>query len=312
MTTEPTDAAAAGDNLIQPFRIEPVDSDKALQGRLIRLGDTAHEILTRHDYPKPVATLLGECLALTVTLASALKFDGIFILQIQCDGPVSLIVVDISSTGDLRGYAKFDSALVQEWQADNDGAPVRGLLGQGRLAFTVDQGDHTERYQGIVALTGATLTQCAQHYFRQSVQLDAGLVLVARQVADGNGLAWRAGGLLVQRLAESAEVTNLSSDDGDDPWRRAMMLMATGTETELLDPALSAQDYLYRLFHQEGLRVSSHRPLRARCHCSSERITTVLESLPGAELIELAVDGKLEVTCEFCSRVYELSPSDVT
>ena len=160
-------------------------------------------------------------------------------------------------------------------------------------------------------MTGATLTQCAQHYFRQSVQLDAGLVLAARQVPGDNGLAWRAGGLLVQRLADSAEVTNLSSGDADDPWRRAMMLMATGTEAELLDPKLPPQDYLYRLFHQEGLRVSPPRPLRAQCHCSSQRITAVLESLPGAELNELAVDGKLEVTCEFCSRVYELSPADV-
>ncbi len=311
MTTETTAQVVAGDDLIQPFRIEPGDSDKALQGRLVRLGPAAHEILTRHDYPAPVATLLGECLALTVTLASALKFDGIFILQIQCDGPVSLIVVDIASTGDLRGYAKYDDARVQQWQAENDGSPVRGLLGHGRLAFTVDQGEHTERYQGVVALTGDTLTQCAQHYFAQSVQLDAGLVLVARRVPGDDGLAWRAGGLLVQRLADPDRVTNLSSDDGDDPWRRAMMLMATGTEAELLDPSLAAPDYLYRLFNQQGLRVSPHRPLRARCRCSSDRITAVLGSLPGAELDALAVDGKLEVTCEFCSRIYEYSPSDV-
>ena len=124
MKIEPASEAAAGDDLIQPFRIEPADSVKALQGRLIRLGRTAYEILTRHDYPPPVATLLGECLALTVTLASALKYDGIFILQIQCDGPVSLVVVDITSGGDLRGYAKYDATRVQQWQAGNDGAPV--------------------------------------------------------------------------------------------------------------------------------------------------------------------------------------------
>ncbi len=308
MTPEPLGAVADGDGLILPFRIEPGDAGKALQGRLIRLGSAAEEILTRHDYPLPVATLLGECLALTVTLASALKYDGIFILQIQSDGPVSLLVADISSTGDLRGYAKYDADLVGAWQAAAEARPVRDLLGNGRLAFTVDQGEHTERYQGIVELAGDTIAECAQHYFRQSAQLDTGLMLVARPIATAGKPVWRAGGLMLQRLAESAEETILRSDDGDDPWRRAMMLMATGTAAELLNPDLPAEDYLFRLFHQEGLRVSPHRPLRARCRCSSQRITAVLEALPRDELSELAIDGKLEVTCEFCSRVYALPP----
>ncbi len=314
MEAEFADRARADDDLIQPFRIEPSGQGKALQGRLIRLGRTAHEILTRHDYPAPVATLLGECLALTVTLASALKFDGIFILQIQSDGPVPLVVADIASTGDLRGYAKYDADSVRGWQAaasrDSSAGspPVRGLLGDGRLAFTVDQGEHTERYQGIVALSGDTITQCAQHYFRQSAQLDTGLMLVAGRTAGAGGQVWRAGGLMLQRLAESSAAAMLRSTDGDDPWRRAMMLMATGTAEELLDPGLPAHDYLYRLFHQEGLRVSPQRPLRARCRCSRERIASMLEALPRAEVSELAVDGRLEVTCEFCSRVYRLPP----
>lgn len=309
--------APLGDDLVQPFRIEPGDQGKALQGRLIRLGRTAHEILTRHDYPAPVATLLGECLALTVTLASALKYDGVFILQIQSDGPVPLVVADVASTGDLRGYAKYDADAVRDWQAaagenaNRGSTSLRSLLGQGRLAFTVDQGEHTERYQGIVELSGDTITQCAQHYFRQSAQLDTGLMLVAGQIDGPGGPVWRAGGLMLQRLAETAEETILRSSDGDDPWRRAMMLMATGTAEELLDPDLPAQDYLFRLFHQESLRVSPHRPLRARCRCSRERIASVLESLPQTEIGELAIDGKVEVTCEFCSRVYDLPPPNL-
>ncbi len=296
------------DDLIQPFQLESGDDGEAkLSGRLARLGDAVDDVLKRHAYPEPVAELLGEALALSATLAGALKFDGIFTLQIQGDGPVSLLLADVQTTDGaerylIRGYAKYDDEALAKHDAGDS------LLGEGYFALTVDQGKHTERYQGMVEIIGSTLAECAQHYFRQSQQMDAAITLSAgRTGPDG---AWRAGAIMVQRIADDPNI-QLPSDDGDDTWRRAMMLMATGTEIEMLDPALSAERYLFRLFHEEGVRVTDPRPVARGCRCSSERVFNVLVQLPREELDDLAVGGNLEVTCEFCSETYSFTPEAV-
>ncbi|MEP4380043.1 MAG: Hsp33 family molecular chaperone HslO [Alphaproteobacteria bacterium] len=297
-----------GDDLIQPFQLDSGDDGEArLSGRLARLGVAVDDVLNRHDYPEPVAVLLGEALALSATLAGALKFDGIFTLQIQGDGPVSLLLADVQTTDGaerylVRGYAKYDDEALAAHDAEDS------LLGEGYFALTVDQGKHTERYQGMVEITGSTLAECAQHYFRQSQQMDAAITLSAGRT--GPGGAWRAGAIMVQRIADDPNV-QLPSDDGDDTWRRVMMLMATGTETEMLDPALPAERYLFRLFHEEGVRVTDPRPVARGCRCSSDRVFNVLVQLPREDLHDLAVDGNLEVTCEFCSEIYSFTPEAV-
>lgn len=296
------------DDLIQPFQLESGDDGEAkLSGRLARLGDAVDDALRRHDYPEPVAELLGEALALSVTLAGALKFDGIFTLQVQGDGPVSLLLADVQTADGaeryvVRGYAKYDDEALAKHSADDS------LLGEGYFALTVDQGTHTDRYQGMVEITGTTLAECAQHYFRQSQQMDAAVTLSAGRTGPDD--AWRAGAIMVQRIADDPNV-QLPSDDGDDTWRRVMMLMATGTETEMLDPALTAERYLFRLFHEEGVRVTDPRPVARGCRCSSERVFNVLVQLPRDDLYDLAVDGNLEVTCEFCSETYRFTPEAV-
>ncbi len=294
--------------MIQPFQLDSgTDGEARLTGRLARLGHVVDDVLGRHDYPEPVAELLGEALALSATLAGALKFDGIFTLQIQGDGPVSLLLADIETTDAggrylVRGYAKYDAdALV-------DLDPDRSLLGEGYFALTVDQGQHTDRYQGMVEIVGTSLAECAQHYFRQSQQMDAAITLSAgRSGADGR---WRVGGMMVQRIADDPNI-QLPSDDGNDTWRRVMMLMATGTDAEMLDPSLSAEQYLFRLFHEEGVRVTEPRPVARGCRCSPERVSNVLVQLPREDLYDLAVDGQLEVTCEFCSEMYSFTPEAV-
>lgn len=306
--------AGGGDDLIQPFQIHGTGTDgPMLHGRMARLGPLIEDVIGRHEYPDTVAALLGEALALTATLAATLKFDGIFSFQVQGDGPVSLMVVDARTRDrgdgslDLRGYARFDADRL----ADVTTPDMRTLTGKGHLAFTVDQGDDMDRYQGLVALEGATLAECAQHYFRQSQQLDAAVMLACGRVADADGAArWRAAGLMLQRVAEGGGVVR-SSGDGDDPWRRAMMLMATGTSAEMLSPDLSAVRYLHRLFHQERLRVSPARALQRGCRCSGERVLNVLRSMPRDEIVELAEDGVLEVKCEFCATTYRFTPADL-
>jgi molecular chaperone Hsp33 len=299
----------APDDMIQPFQIE----GKAVRGRLVRLGPLVDEVLDRHNYPEPVAALLAEMVALAAVLAGALKYEGVFTLQTKGDGPIRLMVADVTSTGDIRGYAQFDAEkLAAVEAAPAAGSPVPRLLGSGYLAFTVDQGADTERYQGIVELVGATLVDCVHHYFRQSEQLQAGIKLaVGREARSDGGSGWRAGALMVQRMPPEGGVPELAADDADEDWRRALIFMASSTSTELLDPALAPNDLLFRLFHEDGVRVFAPGSLRAACRCSRERVERVLQSLPRSEIEDLKDDGAVVVTCEFCNDDYRFSEEDL-
>lgn len=299
------------DDLIQPFMIDGFK----FRGRLVRLGASVDEILTCHEYPEPVAAMLGETIALAAILADALKFDGVFTLQTKGDGPVRLMVADVTSDGALRGYAQFDADAVAGIGEVGD-HPVQRLLGVGYLAFTVDQGPDTERYQGIVELIGGTLAECVHHYFQQSQQFDAAVSVSARRGIAEDGGGWRAGGLMVQRVpdeggifAARAGVTyehRDSQDDAgsDDNWLKTMALMGTASRDELSDPALGANDLLFRLFHEDGVRVYPPQPLAARCRCSADRVEGFLRTVAAGELDEYKIDGEIVITCEFCAREY--------
>jgi molecular chaperone Hsp33 len=288
------------DDIIQTFQIE----SSSLRGRIVRLGSVLDEILDRHAYPEPVARLLGETITLATALAGMLKYEGIFTLQTKGDGPIRLMVADVTSTGDIRGYAQFDADRLAG--AEIGAGAVPSLLGSGYLAFTVDQGENSERYQGIVELTGSDLTDSIQHYFRQSEQLVTGLRVAVRQDADG----WHGGSLLLQRMPTEGGEPAPSSGTEDD-WRRAMVLMSTLTPEELTDRGLEVNELLFRLFHEEGVRVWAPSPVSAGCRCSRERVETVLRSLPRAELDELKVEDEVRVTCEFCSTTYGFGDADL-
>jgi molecular chaperone Hsp33 len=278
------------DDLILPFQIEA----QGLRGRLVRMGPLVDDILQRHDYPVPVARLLAEMLALAALLAGALKYEGVFTLQTSGDGPVRLMVADITSAGAMRGYAQFDAARLP---AEGE-ASVPRLLGAGHLAFTVDQGDFTDRYQGIVELTGATLADCVHHYFRQSEQLQCALRLAVTH-AEGH---WRAGALMLQRLPPPED--SLEAEAADDGWRRALAFMASVRSAELTDSALGPEALLYRLFHEDGVRVFREHALGAGCRCSRERVELVLRAMPADELAAMQEEGEALITCEFCNRKY--------
>ncbi len=294
------------DDLVQPFRIDPF----ALRGRLVRLGPAIDRILSQHAYPEPVAAMLGEAITLAVVLAGALKYDGVFTLQTKGDGPIRLMVADVSTDGAVRGYAQYDQQKLDAATeaAGSVGRSVPRLLGGGYIAFTVDQGEDTDRYQGIVELAGATLADCAQHYFRQSEQIQAGIKLAVGQTGpDG---AWRAGGLMLQRVPPEGGY-GVIADDVEDGWRRAMVLMSSATSDELVDPALSPHRLLFRLFHEDGVRVFATHPLAARCRCSRERIETILRAFPADELDDMQKERVTTVTCEFCSRRYTFDADEI-
>ncbi len=300
-----TAAGGAADDLVLPFQTEA----HAVRGRLVRLGATVDAILNRHDYPEPVAALVAEALALAASLAATLKYDGVFTLQTKGDGPVSMLVADMTTAGALRGYAQVNAgrlkdALARPGPGAAPGAmhdPVPRLLGAGYLAFTVDQGPSTDRYQGIVELNGATLGDCIHHYFRQSEQLQATINLAVGRVDAAGGKAWRAGALMIQRLPESH---GADAEEEEEGWRDTAAKVASCTRRELLDPALPPDRLLYRLFHEGGVRAHRARRLSDSCRCSRQRVVRMLGGLPAAELDDLKVDGRLEVTCEFCNRGY--------
>lgn len=298
------------EDLVQPFQLET----GAAQGRLVRLAGVAEEILGLHDYPEAVAHMLGEGLTLAALLSGALKFDGVLTFQIKGDGPINMLVADITTEGEMRGYAQFDKARLAEAEADfaegkGPVEPVPQLFGNGHLAFTVDQGPDTDRYQGIVELTGATLAECAHGYFRQSAQLNAVVKLAVGRSGDGS---WRAAGLMIQRSPDRGPI-KLSGDapdeDWEEDWRRAVILMGSSTSGELLDPALHPHDLLYRLFHEDGVRVFTPVPLAMSCRCSEQRVITMLRSFPRREIEALKEGDRVVVTCEFCSRRYDFDES---
>ncbi len=277
--------------------------EAGILGRIVRLGPALGTILARHDYPVPVSALLSEALALAAVLAGGLKYEGVFSLQTRGDGPVGLLVADVTSDGNLRAYADFDAEKFAAAEAAGGlaAAPVPRLLGGGYLAFTVDQGPDTERYQGIVDLCGANLADCARNYFTQSEQVATSLRLVAGQGADGG---WRAAALALQRMPLEEAAGAFAEDSLAEVWHTAEVLLSSATDDELLDPDLATGDLLYRLFHELGVRVFPEKRLRDKCRCSEDRVLALLASFSEEEKATLERDGVIDVTCQFCSTVY--------
>ena len=282
------------DDHIQPFQIEA----PGLRGRLVRLGPVVDSALAGHDYPPPVAAMLAEAMAMGAVLASGLKYDGIFTLQLQGDGPVRLMLVDITSGGDMRGYARFDADRLASSRVPEGLVPR--LFGAAHMAFTVDQGPGTERYQGITSLEGATLGDCCHAYFRQSEQLQTAIRLCASEMSEP-GKAPRAAALMLQRLPLN---NVLQAEEAEDDWRRAVIMMSSARPSELLEPSLSSADILFRLFHEDGVRIYRQRPLRHNCRCSREKVERTLRAFPLAELETMVENGVVRVTCEFCKTDY--------
>ena len=306
------------DDAVLPFEVSVLD----LRGRLTKLGPALDDVLTKHDYPVPVGKLLAEAIVLTTLLGSSLKFDGRFILQTQTDGPVSFMIVDFQAPDRLRAYARFDAARLKEGM--NTGA----LLGHGHLAMTIDQGPDMSRYQGLVALEGGSLEDAAHEYFLRSEQIPTRVRLAVgeewRGGADGPKHRWRGGGVLLQFLPkapERARQADLDPGDApegsvthdvpeDDAWVEGQSLISTIEDVELIDPELSGERLLYRLFHERGVRVFATLPMRAQCSCSRDAVAAMLSSFAPQDRSDMVKDGKVVVTCEFCSSVYYFTPQE--
>ncbi|MGQ3674834.1 Hsp33 family molecular chaperone [Xanthobacter sp. TB0139] len=316
-------SAEVVDNIVTPFQVDALD----LRGRSVRLGAAMDAVLAHHDYPALVKRVLGEAVALAVLLGSSLKFEGRFILQTQTDGPVNMVVADFVAPDKIRAYARFDDEALAEAVQKGE-VDVPALLGRGHLVMTIDQGLSTNRYQGVVALQGEGLEEAAHEYFRQSEQIPT-LVRLAvgeEMQAGGNASKWRAGGVMIQFFpqdASRARMVDLHPGDApggasgadaaeDDAWAEARALIGTLEDVELLDRDLSSERLLFRLFHENGVRVFDTVPITAHCSCSRERVAGVLAAFPRDEQEAMVQDdGKLTVTCEFCGRTYEFEAEEV-
>ncbi len=276
----------------------------AFRGRIVRLTAAATDIIARHNDPEPVAALLAEAMASAVALAGGLKYTGVFSLQIQGKGPVHMLVTDVTSDGDLRGCTKCDADAVAAELARARGNFLPHLIGPGGyMSFTVDQGPDTERYQGIVELSGESIADAVHHYFRQSEQLVSALkVAVGAPKAPGEG--WTATALLLQRMPEEGGLRLASNEDMEDAWRTAVILLGSVKNTELLDLTLSPEKLLTRLFITIGVVPSARRPIRSKCRCSQERSERILASFPVEEVRSYAENGKIHMSCEFCRADY--------
>ncbi|VIO67669.1 Hsp33 family molecular chaperone [Bradyrhizobium ivorense] len=310
-------SAVPVDDAVLAFEVGALD----LRGRLTRLGPALDEVLHKHDYPPPVGKLLGEAIVLTTLLGSSVKFEGRFILQTRTDGPVSLLIVDFQAPDRLRAYARYDASRIKNGQTSGQ------LLGKGHLAMTIDQGSNTSRYQGLVALDGGSLEDAAHEYFLRSEQIPTRVRLAVGEEMRGGErgkLHWRAGGILLQFLPKSperAKQADLHPGDApegtvahavpdDDAWVEGQSLISTVEDVELIDPDLSGERLLYRLFHERGVRVFTPQQLRAQCSCSRDAVSAMLKSFAPKDRADMVKDGKVVVTCEFCSSVYEFTPDE--
>jgi molecular chaperone Hsp33 len=304
----------ARDDAVVPFAVEPLD----VRGRVVRLGATIDHILAKHGYPTPVARLVGEACVLTVLLATSLKIEGRFQLQTRGDGAIGMLVVDFDTPDRLRALARFD--------AEKLSARLRAcdLLGTGHLAVTIEQSDATSRYQGIVALQGQGLEDAARQYFDQSAQIPTRVRLAVAENVTGAGVQWRAGGVMTQFLPGSPERRyradldpgdapgglTMATPPADDAWIEAEALLATIEDHELVDPALSSERLLYRLFHEQGVTVFPAQDVRDACRCSNERIEAMLRRFTPLERRDMTGDdGLIGVTCEFCSTYRAFDPA---
>jgi molecular chaperone Hsp33 len=309
------------DDVVLPFVVEPLET----RGRVVRMGPAVDQILARHGYPAPVARLVGEAAVLTVLLGSSLKFEGGFQLQTRTGGVIDMLVVDFDAPDRVRAFARYDAAALEVALAENRASPAE-LLGTGHLALTIDPGNDMSRYQGVVPLEGQGLEDAAHQYFRQSEQIPTLVRLAVAESVTAEGTHWRAGGLIVQFLPHSTDRLRMSdlhpgdAPEGaeiasgaaeDDAWSEARALAATVEDHELVDPTLSSERLLYRLFHERGVKVFEAQSVRDACRCSRERISDMLRGFTPQERHDMVGDdGRIGVTCEFCSTHRDFDPAD--
>ena len=284
--------------------------NNAFRGRIVRLDNVMREIFTHAQYPDNVAAAISETTALGVLIASLMKFDGIFTLQLQGNGPISVLVADVTSAGKVRATAKYDAKAIEAAQAlrktEGEIEPTPHWLEHGNLIFTIDQGKNTELYQGVVDLKGKNLEECALRYFKNSEQIDTYLHLYLDKVGD----VWKSAGILIQKMPQKG-----GKDGADDEnalkelWNEDKILMDSLKKEEIFN--LDLKEVLFRLFHEHEVRVSKEQEYVFGCRCSREKLQQTLSSMKPEDIEDMVENGKITATCNFCGQVYSFDKGEL-
>ena len=288
-----------------PFHLEKSN----IRGRVVRLDGMIQDIIKHHNYPPLVNYYLGQAITVSLAVASCFKFHGLFTLQITGNGPLKLLVVDISKEGHVRACARFDAdkiATLDELDLQNS---VR-VFGEGYFAFTIEPEQDENRYQGVVELTGTSLAEATHHFFRQFEQLETGLI-VASSLHGSTEATLGAAAIMIQRMPLPTNVAIEDQEQLDDEWIHAMSLVGSITKKELLDRQVTNESLLYRLFWENGVRVHDPKIYISKCRCSSSKIQDMLQTFSETEIKDMVMDEKISVTCEFCGRQYDFKEEDL-
>lgn len=285
------------DDLVTVFQLD----GQPVRGRAVHLGDALNQAIGPR-YPEPVARMLGEAMMLCAIVARSLKFRGR--LLIQChgtnDGAISLLLADCTTDGAIRGYARWDEENLKQISLVSRNPGAQTLLGGGTFSMTIDQGADMDKYQGLAAIEGEKLSDCAEHYFAQSEQIPTQIRLACGQIqVPGKDPVWRGGGIMIQKIADDE-----LRGGTENAWVTAQSLFATVSDEELLDPDLTQNRLLYRLFHEYGVRVVDTASIEAKCNCSRERLENTLKSFEPKALEDMVENGEIKANCEFCNTDY--------
>ena len=288
-------------DLVTVFQLD----EQPVRGRAVKLGPALDQALKPgggNRYPDAVARLLGEAMMTGAIVAQSLKFKGRLVVQCHGtnEGAISLLIADCTTEGSIRGYARWDEDKLKEIEKNsrNPGADV--LLGGGTFSMTIDQGPDMDQYQGIAAIEGKSLSSCAEHYFNQSEQIPTRIQLACGQSIDSDGAHWSGAGIMIQKIADDE-----ARADATPPWETAQQLFSTLTDAELVDPDLSTERLLYRLFNEFGVRVVDKHSVDSKCRCSRERLLDTLKSFEKSALDDMAENGIISANCEFCATEYK-------
>jgi molecular chaperone Hsp33 len=290
-------------DIVIPFHLEKLP----VRGRLVRLDEQMRKIINQHNYLPLVNKYLSEAVALALALANCFKYDGLFTFQINGQGPLQLIVVDITKDGHIRACARYDHKKIDDLPK-TDGKSVPIVFGAGHLVFTIEPEDSEERYQGIVELSGATLAECLHHFFRQSEQLETGIIVKSQWPVKDDMVA---GALMIQQMPTSQIENSSERERIEDGWVRSLSVLGTLHHNELLDPDLSENVLLYRLFWEDDVQVHQPKKYIAQCRCSRDKIFNMLMSFDTEARQEMIIQSKIDVKCEFCGTTYNFNENDL-
>ncbi len=280
------------------------------RGRIVRLDNVMREVFGRAQYPDNVAAAVAETAALGALIASLMKFDGIFTLQLQGNGPISVLVADVTSAGKIRATAKYDAKAIENAQVlrktEGQIEPTPHWLENGNLIFTIDQGKNTELYQGVVDLQGKNLEECALRYFKNSEQIDTYLHLYLQKKGD----VWQSAGILIQKMPQKGGNEIVADDDSlKELWKENKILLDSLKSEEIFN--LDLQEVLFRLFHEHQVRVNKEQKYTFGCRCNREKLQQTLSSMKPEDIADMVENGKITATCNFCGEVYAFDKGEL-